>query len=180
MEDVAEQLDAVDQPRPRLGEDRAVERVEAGRPQRRDLLPVLHRLRLRVLGLDLGHHQDDVRPQAGELPPADRRGVEARVPGDVVAAGDRDHLRDPEAADADWVQPLQGDHPRGAGAGDRRLHGRQPPLELAAHLVGVVLHARRLAQPHDLFEHLAERCDSHRSLNIASCSVGALPRRRVG
>jgi hypothetical protein len=167
VEDVAEQLDPVDQPRPRLGECGAVDRVDAGRAQCRDVLPELHRLRLRVPQRAFRHDQDDVGAQALQLAPADRRRAQPWVPGDVLAAGDRDHLRHPEAGDPRGIQALQRHHPRSAGPGHRRAHDRQPPLELAAHLVGVLFHSRRLAQPHDLFEHLAERRDSHRSLNIA-------------
>ncbi len=151
----------------RIGEQLPVHRVEPGRAEAGDPLPVLHRLRLCVLDRDFGHDDDDVGAEAFQLAPADGRRVETGVAGDVLAAGDRDHLRDPEAADAGRVEPLQGDHPRRTDPRNGGADRRQAPLELAPQFVGVVFHPRRLAQSHDLFEHLAERGDSHCSANIA-------------
>ena len=78
----------------------------------------------------------------GQLPPADLGRLQPRRPGDVLAAGDRDHLRDPVAADEGRVEPLERDHPRRGRAVDGGAHGRQPALELAAQLVRLRLRSR--------------------------------------
>jgi hypothetical protein len=169
-----EQLDAVDQARARLGEGGGgIDREDPLGAERGDPLPVLHRLGLGVLDRAGGHHHHDRGVEALQLTPADVGWAEAGVAGDVDAAGDRDHLRDPEAGHPRRVQPLQRDHPRTRRARERRPHRRQPALQFPPQLVRVLLHARCLTQANDLFEYLAERCDSHYLLNIASIEKAA-------
>ena len=78
-------------------------------PEAGNALPMLHRQRLRVLQPGFEHDDDDVGAETGQLTPAHGRRAEAGVPGDVLAARDRDHLRNPESAHARWVEPTQGD-----------------------------------------------------------------------
>ena len=65
--------------------------------ERGDPLPVLHRLGLGVLEVPSSITITTAALRLGQLAPADLGRVEAGVAGDVDAAGDRDHLRDPEA-----------------------------------------------------------------------------------
>ena len=62
--------------------------------------------------------------ERGELLPLDLGRLGAGRSGDVLAAGELDHLRDPVAADEGRVEPLQGDDPRPRGARDRGARPR--------------------------------------------------------
>ncbi len=162
VQQVGQQLDPVHQARAGVGEGGAgVDRVDASGAERLDLLPVLHRLRLGVCGGARRHHHDDLGAEALELAPDHLGRVQPGVAGDVLAPGDRDHLGDPEAGDAGRVEALERDHPRRRRAGEGGADRRQAPLEFAAQLVGVRLHARGLAKADHLFQHLAERRNPH-------------------
>ena len=67
-------------------------------------------------------------------PHCDLGRLQARRAGDVLAAGDRDHLRDPVAADVGGVEPLQRDHPGQARPRDGSAHAwpAGPPARRAA------------------------------------------------
>ncbi len=122
---------------------------------------MLHRLGAGVGRLPRQHQDHDLGAEPGQRSPADLGRLQPGWAGDVLAAGDRDHLRHPEAGDAGWVEPLQGDHPRLGRGGDGRPHGGDPSLQLSPQLVGLGSGVVRLSPVDQLFEHLAERCDVH-------------------
>ena len=79
-----------------------------------------------VLGVPAaGHDDDDVGIERRQRLPLDLGRLLAGRAGDVLAAGERDHLRDPVAADEGRVEPLEGDDPR-ARAHRRRRRGPPP------------------------------------------------------
>ena len=128
-----------------------------------------------------GHRDDDVGAERRTSAPHSTSGrLQARRPGDVLAAGDRDHLRHPVAADVGRVEPLERDHPRARlaptdGAADRR----QPALELAAQLVRRGLDPGRLAEPDHVLEHLAEACSGPAGGPAGWLGQPRRPRRRT-
>ncbi len=120
-------------------------------PSGLDPVPVLERLGARVRRRTSRRASrsttSGLRP--GELAPGDLGRLQPRRPGDVLAAGDRDHLGDPVAADEGRVEPLERDHPRRARSRDGGADRRQPSLQLAAQLVRLVrdLRSPRRAGP---------------------------------
>ena len=72
VEQVAEQLDALDQARPRARERRGgVDRVERARAERLELVPVRQRLLRGLVRVQAaGHHDHDLGARRGRAPPS--------------------------------------------------------------------------------------------------------------
>ena len=145
VEEVAEQLDAVDQARPGPGEGRGgVDREDPRGAERGDLLPVLQRLRVGVARR--------TSRRASRSTTSGSRPASAPQPtsGDFRPGGPA--TSSPPAIEIisgiQWPPTKGGSShssaiTRGlAGAGDRGADGRQPALELAAQLVAPAARSR--------------------------------------
>ena len=155
---MAEQLDPVDEARSRPREVGGCIHGHDTRADRRKPLAMEHRLGRRLLGVvAAGHRDHDLGRRRLDLRPLDRARLLPGHPEHVVAAGELDHLRDPVPAREHGVEPFERRDARPRVARDGELDLLDPLGGLLGQRLARLRHARRLGEPRDVGQDLAER-----------------------
>ena len=180
MQQVSEQLGALDQAWARAGErGGSIDGVDALGAQRLEQLTAGQRLLGGLLDVEAArHHHDHVGLGGLELPPAHRAGVAAGLAGHAPPARQRDHLGHPVTACVGWIEPLEGDRARARLSGDRIADAIQPRLKLGHQHLGAASRVRRLAEADEVVEHLSEGSPGRARSPLGECRGARPPRAR--
>ena len=164
MQDVAEQLEAVDQARAGTREvGGGVDGHDAAGAERGELVCVGPGLLERAVGVVAARHDDhDLGLRGAHVVPRALRGVLAGQAEHVEAAGVLDQLRRPVAGHEHRVQPLERGDADGLGGAHGQAHAVDPRGGVLHERHAGVLGVGRLRQRAYVAEHLAERAGVER------------------
>ena len=159
VQDVGEQLEALDQARAGAGEVAGgVDRDDAAGAERRQLLGVRLGLLERALGVVAArHHDHDLRLRGPHLVPRSLLRVLAGPAEHVEPARVLDQLRRPVAGDEHRVEPLERSDRHRLGGAHREPHAVDPRRRVAHQIDAGVLGVGRLRERSHVAQHLAER-----------------------